>query len=109
MLYYENYLHSPPLLIELRGICTEVPIYVEKEVYNFQICLFNHVYREKLVFYNRSANAMKIQIQAPKETKEFFEFNPKLGYIQGNQKFEIWVKFTAERQLTTICQRFFKD
>ncbi|CAK81749.1 unnamed protein product (macronuclear) [Paramecium tetraurelia] len=108
-LYYENFLHSPPCQIEIRGYCTEVPIYVEKQIYNFQICLFNHIYREKIVFFNRSQNAMKIQIQTPKETKDFFEFNPKLGYIQGNSKFEIWVKFNAERQLQTICQRFFKD
>lgn len=40
---------------------------------------------------------MKIQIHAPKESKDFFEFNPKLGYIQGNSKFEIWVKFNADR------------
>lgn len=61
----------------------EVPIYVEKQVYDFEICLLNHVYREKLVFFNRQQNAMKIQIVPPKETKNFFEFNPTIGYIQG--------------------------
>ena len=30
MLYFENFMHSPPINIELRGECTEVPIYVEK-------------------------------------------------------------------------------
>lgn len=54
MLYFENFMHSPPTLIEIKGECTEVPIHIEKEVYNFQICLYSHVYREKLVFYNRS-------------------------------------------------------
>ena len=34
-LYYENFMHSPPCQIEIKGICTEVPIYVEKQVYNF--------------------------------------------------------------------------
>ena len=60
MVYFENFLYSPPINIILKGECVKVPIYVEKEVYDFEICLLNHIYREKLVFYNRSSNAMKI-------------------------------------------------
>lgn len=52
---------------------------------------------------------MKIQIVAPKETKQFFEFNPKLGYIQGNSKFEIWVKFNAERDLVNMCSNYINN
>ena len=46
---------------------------------------------------------MKVQIIAPKETNNFFEFNPMLGYIQANSKFEVWVKMSAEKELLTIC------
>ena len=69
-------------MILFRGECIEVPVYVEKNIYDFEICLLNHIYREKIVFFNRSNTSMKIQMEVPKETKRFFEFNPSLGYIQ---------------------------
>ena len=86
-----------------------MPIYVEKDIYNFEICLLNHTYREKLVFFNRSPNPMKIQIVPPKETKNFFEFNPMLGYIQGNSHFEFWVKMNAEKDLLNICSKYLNN
>lgn len=49
---------------------------------------------------------MKIQIVAPKETKNFFEFNPMLGYIQGNSSFEVWVKMSVEKDLLTLCHKY---
>jgi hypothetical protein len=59
VVYIENFLHSPPIEITFQGECIEVPIYVEKPLYDFEICLLNHTYREKIVFFNRSQNAMK--------------------------------------------------
>lgn len=52
---------------------------------------------------------MKAQIEMPKEAKRFFEFNPSLGYIQGNSKFEIWVKFIADPDIMKICKKFITD
>ena len=52
---------------------------------------------------------MKIQIVPPKETKNFFEFNPTIGYIQGNSKFDIWVKTTTNKDLLNMCGKFIKD
>ena len=52
---------------------------------------------------------MKVQIEMPKESKKFFEFNPSLGYIQGGSKFEIWVKFIADPDLLKICKNYIKD
>jgi len=49
---------------------------------------------------------MKTQIVAPKETKSFFQFNPLLGYIQGNSKFEVWVKMNADKDLLTLCAKY---
>ena len=52
--------HSPAIPITIIGECIEVPIFVERNVYDFEICLFEHVYREKIIFHNRSPTAMKI-------------------------------------------------
>jgi len=52
---------------------------------------------------------MKVSIVAPKETRRFFEFIPKLGYIQGNSSFKIWVKLLAKRELIDICAKYIKN
>lgn len=109
LVYFENFMYSPPIEINLKGECVDVPIYVERPIYDFQICFLNHVYREKLIFFNRSPNAMKIQIIPPHETKNFFEFNPILGYIQGNSTFEIWVKLTTDKDILNYCQKYIKE
>jgi len=65
----------------LVGECIKVPIYIEKQIYNLEIIILNLMYREELVFHNRSNNTMKIHMVAPKETRRFIEFIPRLGYI----------------------------
>ena len=54
MSQFDIFQHSPPINLIIRGECIEVPIFVEKPLYDFEICLFNHVYREKIIFHNRS-------------------------------------------------------
>jgi hypothetical protein len=93
-------------MIEFRGECVEVPIEVEKKVYDLQTCLLGHIYREKIVFENKSDNPMKVQVYQPEESKGYFEFNPLLGFIQGKTTFEVWLKFNAERELVTQCASF---
>ena len=109
LVYFENFMYSPPIEILLKGECVDVPIYVERPIYDFEICFLNHVYREKLIFFNRSPNPMKIQIIPPKETRNFFEFNPILGYIQGNSSFEIWVKLSTEKDILNYCSKYIKE
>lgn len=49
---------------------------------------------------------MKIQLTYPKDFKPYLEFNPTLGYIQGNSSFEIWLKFRPDRTILTACKKF---
>jgi hypothetical protein len=105
---FENFMDSPPIQIELVGECIDLPIYIEKPLYDMQICLMNHIYREKLIFYNRSNTAMKIQIAAPPETKKFFIFNPSFGYIQGENSLQIWLKLVLNKEIFNMCAKFMK-
>jgi hypothetical protein len=45
LLAVKNVLHSPPIAIRLEGECVEVPVRVEHETYDLQICLLGHIYR----------------------------------------------------------------
>ena len=49
---------------------------------------------------------MKIQLFYPRDFKPYLEFNPTLGFIQGNGKFEIWAKLKHDRSILQTCQRF---
>jgi hypothetical protein len=49
---------------------------------------------------------MKIQLFFPKDFKPYLEFNPTLGYIQGNHHFEIWLKFRPDRSILTACNKY---
>jgi len=84
-----------------------VPIYVEKEEYNLNVLVYDQFYREKIVLHNRSANPMKIQLFPPKKDfKQYIEFNPTLGYIQGHSSFEIWAKLRPDRSILQNCAKY---
>lgn len=95
-----------PIRINVRGECIDVPIFVEQDVYDFKVCVLNHTYREKIVLRNRSVLPMKIQLSFPKDAREHFEFSPTLGYIQGSDKFEIWVKFRPDSSAYMMLAAF---
>jgi hypothetical protein len=65
----------------IKGRCVDVPIFVEKEIYNLNVLVYEQFYREKIILHNRGANSMKIQLFFPKDFKPYLEFNPTLGYI----------------------------
>jgi len=108
MVIFDNEQFTPPIKITLIARCVDVPIYVEKLVYDFEICSYEHTYREKMILFNRSMHPMKIQMYYPKELKPYIEFNPTLGYIQGHNRFEIWSKFRPDRSILNACQKYIK-
>lgn len=49
---------------------------------------------------------MKLQLYFPQDLKPYLEFNPTLGYIQGNDKFEIWMKFKPDRTILNTAKKY---
>lgn len=47
-------------------------------------------------------------IQTP-ATKKYFEFSPVIGYIQKDSKIDIWVKFTADKDLSVYLAQFLNN
>lgn len=98
-LFFENHDYSKPIPLTLSGRCVDVPIYVENEEYNMNVMVYDQFYREKIILHNRGSTAMKIQLFFPRDFKPYLEFNPTLGFIQGNGKFEIWAKLKPDRSI----------
>ena len=105
-LFFENQDYCEPIPISIRGKCVDVPIYVENPEYNLNVLVYDQFYRQRVVLHNRSSNSMKIQLTFPKDFKPYLEFNPTLGYIQGNSSFEIWLKFRPDRTILTACSKY---
>eukprot|EP00742_Colponemidia_sp_Colp-10_P008825 GILJ01009584.1.p1 GENE.GILJ01009584.1~~GILJ01009584.1.p1 ORF type:complete len:1812 (-),score=327.15 GILJ01009584.1:58-4746(-) len=97
---------STDLVLIVKGRGIDVPIYVASELYDLNICVYNHVYREEICLINRGSTAMKIHVEMPKEAKEFLDLNPLLGYIQANSQFKIQVKFTPTKEMLQSCAKF---
>lgn len=105
-LFFENQDYTEPIPITIEGQCVDVPIYVENEEYNLNILIYEQTYRQRIILHNRSQSSMKIQLFFPKDFKPYLEFNPTLGYIQGNSSFEIWLKFRPDRSILTACNKY---
>ena len=105
-LFLENQDYCEPIPIEVFGECVDVPIYVAQEEYNMNVVVYDQFYREKIILHNRSAQPMKLQLFFPRSFKQYLEFNPTLGYIQGKGTFEIWLKFRPDRTILTNCQKY---
>ncbi len=81
-------------------------MYIDKPIYDFRICPYNCMYREKFVLHNRGNRTMQLAIHCPKEMREFLEFNPSNGYIQPLSNFEIWTKFKPNDSIIAKAKRF---
>lgn len=105
-LFLDNQDYTEPIPITIKGQCVDVPIYVEKEEYDMNVLIYDQFYRQKITLFNRASSSMKIQLFFPKDFKPYLEFNPTLGYIQGNSSFVIWLKFKPDRSILTTCNKY---
>ncbi|KDO29017.1 hypothetical protein SPRG_06072 [Saprolegnia parasitica CBS 223.65] len=95
----------PPLDISVRAQAAQVPLYVETPMMDFKCCVYDKLYRGKLLLRNRGKVPLKCQLKVPKYLKEVLEFVPHFGYVQGCSpgaepgRFEIQIKFRPTQSL----------
>ncbi|OQS07554.1 hypothetical protein THRCLA_00440 [Thraustotheca clavata] len=87
-----------PLEINVHAHAVEVSLYVETPIMDFKCCVYDKLYRNKLVLRNRGKIPLKCQLKVPKYLHGVLEFLPTFGYVQGVSekeigRFEIQVKF----------------
>mmetsp|Transcript_45133 Transcript_45133/g.107346 ORF Transcript_45133/g.107346 Transcript_45133/m.107346 type:complete len:1663 (+) Transcript_45133:129-5117(+) len=90
----------------VRGRCIDTPIYVEKDEYNLNICLFDHIVRENVVLHNRQSVAMKVQVEEPRALEGELFVNPTLAYVQGQKSQNIQVKFCPKEDFLQKYPQF---
>jgi hypothetical protein len=86
-----------PLLLTGEG--SKVPIYLDNDVLNFQVCASNKVYRSHFIVCNRGNNAHQIDFCLSNEWKRWIEFVPSMAYVQAKSSMKIQVKFHPDKLL----------
>ena len=109
IIYFDIFLDQPEIILKLQGKSSELPISSVKDTYDLGICVFDSVYKEKIIFTNKSNKTSKIKIVAPSETKDFFQFNPGFTYIQPRGQSIIWMKLIMSKKIKRYCEKFRKN
>ena len=103
-----------PVLIQCHAV--PVPIFVEPPILDFRCCVYEKLYRAKILLRNRGPVALKMMANVPDELQDgALEFNPTLGFVQGKSrdaagnendgKFEVQIKFRPPAGLLKRCCR----
>ncbi|KAK2547953.1 Cilia- and flagella-associated protein 74 [Acropora cervicornis] len=81
---------SPPIVIRVRGIGIDVPVWVEREVVDLKICMYDRLYQDAIL-----------------ELKNHLELLPKTAYIQAESQFSAQLKFLPRQTLPGDCPTYF--
>lgn len=93
--------------VEVRGRGTDVPVYVETPLIDFQAALYGKTYRTALVLHNRDTTAHKVSMRFPRALRaaaqaagegvspaDWVEFTPAVGYIQKKSSLAVQIKLS---------------
>eukprot|EP00818_Percolomonas_sp_WS_P008353 CAMPEP_0117438994 /NCGR_PEP_ID=MMETSP0759-20121206/2341_1 /TAXON_ID=63605 /ORGANISM="Percolomonas cosmopolitus, Strain WS" /LENGTH=1511 /DNA_ID=CAMNT_0005230705 /DNA_START=439 /DNA_END=4974 /DNA_ORIENTATION=+ len=93
----------------LVGTGTDVSIFLEDEIMNFQFSYLNTLYRDRLTVCNRGKIAMKVEFPLPAALRNHLEFVPNVAFVQPGDPFSIQVKFRPRETILTDCAKFIQQ
>eukprot|EP00794_Sanderia_malayensis_P015259 gene15259-16834_t len=92
---------SAEIDIIARGTGIDVPVWVEREVVDLKICMFDRLFQDAIVVNNRATSALRLTFQVPKELRDYIELLPKTAYIQAESQFSAQLKFLPRHSMLT--------
>lgn len=98
---------SPPILIRVRGTGIDVPVWVQREVVDLKICMYDRLYQDAILVNNRATSALRLKFEVCKELKNHLELLPKTAYIQAESQFSAQLKFLPRQTLPDDCPTYF--
>ena len=84
----------------------KVPIYVAESIVNMECCIYDKLYRAKIVVKNRGKISFKAHAKVPPELQDYVSFNPDMGFIQPDVDFEIQMKFRPTADILAKCGKY---
>nr|XP_039273717.1 cilia- and flagella-associated protein 74-like isoform X2 [Styela clava] len=90
---------SEPIMVRTTAKATDVPVWIEKQTVDLQICMYDRLYQDQLIVRNRATTALRLNFEVPKELRNHVELLPKTGYVQAQSTFTAQLKFLPRKNL----------
>ncbi|CAB4013133.1 Hypothetical predicted protein [Paramuricea clavata] len=100
---------TSPIIITAQGTGIDVPVWVDREVVDLKICMFDRLYQDAIVVNNRATSALRLKFEVCKELKNHLELLPKTAYIQAQSQFSAQLKFLPRKTLFEDCPECFNN
>ena len=88
------------ILLTATGTGIELPVWVEKEIVDMQICMYDRLYQDAVLISNRATSALQIRFEIPKELRNHVDILPKTAFIQAESQFSAQLKFLPRKSLS---------
>ncbi|EDO49993.1 predicted protein, partial [Nematostella vectensis] len=98
---------SPPIMLRGRGNGIDVPVWVERELVDLKICMYDRLYQDAILVHNRATSALRLKFEVCKELRNHLELLPKMAYIQAGSQFSAQLKFLPRLSLLEDCKEYF--
>lgn len=86
------------------AVGADVPVFLDNDTIDFGVCFYNELYRGSLTARNRSTLSQRFTIESPPNAEKFIEFQPKMGFIQPHQTFQISIKLRTSQAIKQLMQ-----
>ncbi|XP_065062279.1 cilia- and flagella-associated protein 74-like [Rhopilema esculentum] len=94
------------ITVEAVGNGIDVPVWVERDVVDMKICMFDRLYQDAIIVHNRATSALRLTFQLPKELRDCVDILPKTAYIQAESEFSAQLKFLPRFSLLSNDNRY---
>lgn len=98
---------SQPITVKAIGHATDVPVYLKEPSLNMKICMYDRLYQETILLFNRETSALMIRFEVPKQMQNHLEVLPKIGYIQAKSQFQAQLKFLPRKSIAEDAPKYF--
>ena len=98
---------SHPLYITAYGNAIDVPVWVERQTVPLNICMYNRLFQDSILVYNRASTALALKFEVDKRMKHHLELLPKTAYIQAQSSFSAQLKFLPRDNLAEEAGELF--
>ncbi|XP_065655305.1 cilia- and flagella-associated protein 74 isoform X2 [Hydra vulgaris] len=97
-----------PIVIHVSGLAVDFPLFVEKEIINLRICMFDRLYQDSVVINNRASTTFRLRFEIPKELHDHLDILPKTAFIQPESQLSVQLKFLPRKSILTDAGIFLK-
>jgi hypothetical protein len=95
-------------VVLVEGACVDIPVSVEHEIMDFQICEVGRLYQNSLNFTNSSSKSLSITFQVPKANQAYLDIVPEKLSLKPHSTTAAQIKFSPNLSLCSSSEDPFR-